>query len=165
MARDNDLVVIKGAAEFSRAIKKVNSDLPKEMQKAFKKIADHVVGEAQQKMPFVSGTAARSLKPRATGRGRAFIQFPAGGPDSGGDKDGYFPWLDFGGGKAGAVGITSSSPVAHARHTGGFKRPVKSGGRYLYPAIAESKGYISDSVDDALKHLIVSAGFDTEGHA
>ncbi len=164
MARDNDIVTIKGAAEFSGAIRKVQGDLPKHMQKAFKAIADHVVGVAQQRMPFGHGVAQRALKPRATGRGKASILYPAGGPDSRYDRDGFYPWLDFGGGKAGARGITSSTGASHARSTGGFKRPVIQKGRYLYPAIAESGPYISDAVDKEMRYLIVAAGFDTEGH-
>ncbi len=155
---------VTNIAEVSGAFKQVDVRLPKELQKRLKKVADHVVGVAQQRMPFGNGDAAKSLKPRATGRGSASILFPAGGPESFSDPVGYYPWLDFGGGKAGARGITSSSPIAHARSTGGFKRPYIKGGRFLYPAIAESQVFISDAVDDAIETLAKEAGFDTEGH-
>jgi hypothetical protein len=164
VARDNDVFVLRGQKEFVAALKKIEGDLPKEMRKAFRKIADHVVGVAQQRMPYGHGVAVRSLKPRATNT-RVFIQYPKGGPEARNDKDGYYPWLDFGGGKAGARGITASSPIAHAKHTGGFKRPVISKGRYLYPAVGESTGFVSDAVDDVLRDMIVKAGFGTSGHA
>jgi hypothetical protein len=163
VARDSDVFVIKGEKEFIAAIRKVDRDLPKQMNKAFKEIAKHVVGVAQQRMPFLHGVGAKSLKPGGSA-GRSFISFPKGGPEWGHEKAGFYPWLDFGGGKAGARGITASSPIAHAKHTGGFKRPVITKGRYLYPAIAGSGPFISDAVDDEMKRLIVAAGFDTEGH-
>jgi hypothetical protein len=161
--RDQSVQLI-GEKEFVAAIRKVNRDLPKHMSKAFKAIADHVVGVAQQRMPFGHGTAAKSLKPHGTTRG-AWISFPKGGPESRDDKAGYYPWLDFGGGKAGVRGITSSSDASHERSVSqAFKRPPIHGGRYLYPAVSESREFIADAVDKEMKYLIVAAGFDTEGH-
>ncbi len=162
MAREGTVVIIEGEREFIAAIRKVDGDLPKHMSKAMKAIAEHVVGVAQQRMPFFHGVAQRALKPHGTTAG-AYITFPKGGPEAHNDKAGFYPWLDFGGGKAGARGITSSS-AAHEKSLGGFKRPVIQKGRYLYPAIAESGPYIADAVDEEMKHLIVAAGFDTEGH-
>ncbi len=146
---DSVRVNVSGISEVSGAFKQVDARLPKELQKKLKAVADHVIGVAQQKMPYQSGAAETSLKPRATGRGSASILFPAGGPDSAHDPVGYYPWLDFGG-KTGR------------QH--GIKRPVIKGGRYLYPAIAESQAYISNAVDDAIETLAKEAGFDTEGH-
>ncbi len=141
---------VKGIKELSRSLGEVDAGLPKELQKAFKKVAAHVIGTAQQRMPIVSGTAAKSLTPRATGRGSAGIAYPAGGPDSAGSKDGYYPWLDYGG----TVGRSH-----------GISRDRVKGGRYLYPAIADSKEYISDAVDDVLEELIKRADLETSGHA
>lgn len=163
MAREGFTVVVEGEREFVAALKKVNADLPKHMAKAFKVIAVHVVGVARSKMEFGSGPAAMSLKPHGTTR-EASITFPAGGPESRNDKAGMYPWLDFGGGKTGVRGVTSSTGASHERSSSQqFKRGVPKGGRYLYPAIAESTGFIADSVDKEMKYLIVAAGFDTEG--
>jgi hypothetical protein len=151
-------VEVIGLRELTTALRQVDKALAKDLRGAFKAIADHVVGAAQQKMPFGSGTAAKSLKPRSTDRG-ATINFPRGGPGSRDDKAGYYPWLDFGGGKAGARGITSSSPIAHAKSTGGFKRELVPGGRYLYPAIGESREYIATEVDKAIGEIARKAGF------
>jgi hypothetical protein len=166
-------VQLVGEKEFVAAIRKVNRDLPKHMSKAMKAIAVHVVGKARGKMEFGDGPAAQSLKPHGTTKG-AYISFPGGGPTARGDKAGEYPWLDFGGGKTGVRGITSSTGASHQAATdsrghrldrgSGFKRPVIIGGRYLYPAISESGPYISDAVDKEMKYLIVAAGFDTEGH-
>jgi hypothetical protein len=164
VAREGRVVVIEGEREFVAAIRKVNADLPKHMAKAFKAIAVHVVGVAQQRMPFGHGTAAKSLKPHGTTSG-AWISFPKGGPESAHEKAGYYPWLDFGGGKTGVRGISSSEPITHERSASQrFKREPIQKGRYLYPAVAESGSFIADAVDKEMKYLIVAAGFDTEGH-
>ncbi len=159
MADTSVRVNVSGIKEVAQAFQAVDDRLPKELQKDLKRVADHVIGVAQQRMPYDSGTAAHSLKPRATGRGTASILFPAGGPDSRGDKDGYYPWLDFG-------GTTGRGHVAngHNGFGGAIKRTRVKGGRYLYPAIAESQQYISDAVDDSIERLAKEAGFDTEGH-
>ncbi len=164
MARDSGFtVVVENEREFVAAIRKVNRDLPKHMSKAFKAIAVHVVGVARGKMEFGSGPAAQSLKAHGTTR-EASITFPAGGPESRGDRTGMYPWLDFGGGAPGVRGVTSSTGASHERSSSqAFKRGIPKGGRYLYPAIAESTGFIADAVDREMRYLIVAAGFDTEG--
>lgn len=147
-------VEVRGLRDLSRAFKQVDADLPKELRDEMKAIADHVVGVAQQRMPFRTGTAARSLKPRATQRG-AGIAFPGGG-DRG--KAAYYPWLDFG-------GTTGRGHVSngHNGYGGSITRQRIAGGRYLYPAIAESKGYIAEAVDDAVVKVAKGAGFEVRG--
>lgn len=140
-------VQVTGLRELQAAFRQVDKELPKELRKAFKVIAAHVAGVAQQRTPFVEGTAARSIRPRATQKG-AGIAFPGGGPESAGTKDGYFPWLDFGG----ATGRNKS-----------IKRERIKGGRYVYPAIAESVEYIADEVYDAIGEAAQHARFETRG--
>lgn len=151
-------VNVRGIREVVGAFRQIDRDLPKELQKKFKAVADHVVGVAQQKMPFVSGEAARSLRPRATQRG-AGIAFPAGGTPWQGVKADYYPWLDFG-------GTTGKGHVSngHNGFGGSVKRARVKGGRYLYPAIGESKEFIRDHVDDAIEDVAKHAGFTTTGH-
>lgn len=163
MADRSVRVEVRGLKELSAAFAAVDKDIPKELQHALKDVSIHVIGVAQQRMPYLRGTAQNALRPRATGRGSAGIAFPGGGPGSGKDKAGFYPWLDFGGGKAGARGITSSSPIAHKKSTGGFKRPVIKGGRYLYPAIAESKDYIADKVYEAIERVAEEHKFEVRG--
>lgn len=147
MADSSVRVEVRGLRELQGAFKAVDSDIPKSLRIAMKAIADHVVGEAQQKMPFISGEAAHSLKPRATQRG-AGIAYPGGGPGSGKDKGAYYPWLDFGGRTGRKRSIT---------------REVIKGGRFLYPAIAESKQYIEDHVNEAVEDAAKRAGFEVRG--
>jgi hypothetical protein len=149
-------VKVLGIRELSTAFKAVDSTLSKEMRLSLKAVADHVVGIAQQKMPFQSGTAASSLKPRATAKG-AGIAFPDGGTPWRGVKADYYPWLDFG-------GTTGKGHAAsgHNGFGGGVVRPIVKGGRFLYPAIAESKEYISSEVDKAVQTVAKDAGFDTK---
>lgn len=150
----------RGIAELARAFRAMDADLPKRLRVEYRKVADHVVGVAQQRMPFVSGTAAKSLRPVA-GQKYAGISFPAGGPGSGGDKDGYYPWLDFGG----TVGRGRVSAGGHmaASSSGNVIRPVVKGGRYLYPAIAESRDEIEQGTGDAIEAAAHGQSFDTEG--
>jgi hypothetical protein len=153
-----DSVTVRGIGEVVRAFREVDRDLPKELQKRFKAVATHVVGVAQRRMPYSTGTAARSLRPRATQKG-AGIAFPAGGRDSATDKAGYYPWLDFGG----TTG-RGHQGSGHDTFGGAIKRERITGGRYLYPAIGESKEYIREATDDAIEDTAKDAGFTTTGH-
>lgn len=145
---DDVRVNVRGLRELSAAFRAVGNGLPKELQGKLKAVADHVVGVAQQKMPFRTGEAARSLRPRATQKG-AGIAYPKGGTPWQGEKADYYPWLDFGG----------TTGKGHS-----VKRPVIKGGRYLYPAIGESKAFIAEHVDDAIETTAERAGFTTTGH-
>jgi hypothetical protein len=140
-------VLITGLRELQAAYRSIDRELPKLLRVAMKGIADHVVGVVQQRMPWESGEAAKSLKPRATQLG-AGIARPAGGTPWRGEKADYSPWLDFGG----AVGRKHS-----------VIRPVVKGGRYLYPAIAASKGETLDEAAKAIKKAASDQGFETKG--
>jgi hypothetical protein len=115
-------------------------------------------------MEFGSGAAASSLKAGAGVRG-AWVSFPRGGPGSAGDPVGYYPWLDFGGAVPYGRGVSSSSPIAHAKSTGGFRRPItRTGGRYIYPAIddARQSGFIRDEAVKALVQAALNENFRAE---
>lgn len=137
-------VEIHGVRELNSALKKVDAELPKELRVRFLGIANEVIGVAQQKMPYQTGEAANSIKPRASQKG-AGIAFPAGG---GVYKAAYYPWLDFGG----AVGRKKSSV-----------RPFIKTGRFIYPAIEESKGDIEEAALDAVEAMADAASLDTRG--
>jgi len=151
-------VNVRGLREVAGAFRAVGHGLPKELQQGLKKVADHVIGTAQQRMPFGTGEAAASLRPRATQRG-AGIAFPAGGTPWQGVKADYYPWLDFG-------GTTGRGHVSngHNGYGGSIKRDRVKGGRYLYPAIAESREYIAEQVDIVVERISKEAGFTTTGH-
>ncbi len=82
-------IEVKGVSELVRAFKKVDSDIPAGFRKEMLVIATNIVGQVQQQVPWKTGKAARSVRPRASQRG-AGIAF-------GGSSAPYYPWLDFGG--------------------------------------------------------------------
>lgn len=128
--------------ELNRAFKQVDANLPKELRLAFKQIASDVASRAARKVPRVTGNAASSITPRASGSS-AGIAF-------GGSRAEYYPWLDFGG----RVGRSRS-----------VYRDVISGGRYVYPTIAESRDDIGRMADDAIQLVARRADFETRGSA
>jgi hypothetical protein len=141
-------VEVRGIRELNRAFRAVDTDLSKELKSAFRAVAEHVVGIAQQRMPYKSGGAVKSVKPRAssTGAGIAF----------GGNAAPYEPWLDFGG----STGRGHKPKVAGS---GAIKRPFIKEGRYVYPAISESKDYTMDEVGKAIDSIARGAGFEVKG--
>ena len=143
---------VRGIPELSRALKAVDADLYKALRLGMKAIADHVVGIAQQRMPYVTGTAARSVRPRATAKGAA-IAFPRGADQGGAD---YYPWLDFG-------GSTGRGHKVGQAWSGSIIRDTPKGGRYVYPAIAESRDYIGRTAYDLIEDVARRNGFGTEG--
>jgi hypothetical protein len=167
-------VQVTGIPELMRALREMEPDTYKELRASLKQVADHVVGKAQQRMPFgpPSLHAMQSaLKPSATSQG-ARITFPAGGADSRDDPLGYYPWLDFGGtvgrGRVSAGFTIDKRGRAHSSHQvasreGGVIRPVVKGGRFLYPAIAESGPEIEKDVYAAVERAAHHNNLDTEG--
>jgi hypothetical protein len=137
-------VAIRGLAELQGAFRSVDRDIPKQLRLAMKAIADHVVGVAQQKMPWQTGEAERSLRPRSSATG-AGIARPAGGTPWRGEPADYYPWLDFG-------GTTGRGHQTRGHNGGGgsIVRPIVKGGRYLYPAIAQSSKFIAEQAEGAV---------------
>jgi hypothetical protein len=90
----------------------------------------------------------------------ASIRYPAGGRGSSGDAVGYVPWLDFGGAPATGRGVT-----AHSRRQAGagVRRAVLKEGRYVYPAILESKDYIVEQAEDLVQDIARHEGFEVRG--
>jgi hypothetical protein len=144
-------VRVTGIAELSRAFRKVDAELPKELKGAFRAIAEKVIGVAQAKMPSVSGRAKGSLKPRSTAKGAA-IAF-------GGNAAAWEPWLDFGG----TTGRGHKSQAGKGIGGGAIKRPIIAGGRYVFPAISESHDLIIHEVNEAVVAVAKKAGFETRG--
>lgn len=133
-------VKITGLRELGRAFRQMDVDLPKELKAEFLPVAQRVVGVVQQRMPHRSGRAQGSVKARASARGASIA--------AGGRAAPYYQWLDFGG----SVGRNRS-----------VKRTMPKGGRYIYPAIAESRDEIVKGADEAVAKVARSAGFGTRG--
>lgn len=127
-------IKIKGLKEFSRALRKVDSDLPKALRIANNEAADIVVEWAVPHVPKRTGKAAASLKAKST-RTAARV---AGGSSSAP----YYPWLDFGG----RVGPQNS-----------VRREFIKEGRYMYPGYRANHDQIIERLEVSLRDLAVSA--------
>lgn len=140
---------IHGLRELGQAFKQVDREYGKQLQRGLKGIMETVAGAIRSKAP---GGAGAYVKARATQRGGSIV-FPGGEGTDPGDQ---FPWLDFGGstGKGHQVGMPWSGSVERERI---------SGGRYVYPAIAENRGEIQDRAGDLLLDTAKDAGFVTHG--
>lgn len=101
---------IEGLAQFSRNLRKLDSDLPKALRVAMNEAADLVVTDARALVPKRSGKAAKSIRAAST---RTAVRVKAGGT-----RAPYYSWLDFGG----RVGRKKAT-----------RRPFLKEGRYLYP--------------------------------
>lgn len=149
---DDVKVQVRGLAELRKAFRDVSKDIPKEMGRAFKAVAETVAGRARAKVPSRSGRAASSIVARGSQRGAA-IAF-------GGTRAEYFPWLDFGG----SVGRGHKPGQAWS---GAIKREwmgLPNGqGRYVYPAIRQSRPEIEQAADAAIVAAARRAEFDFGG--
>ncbi|MFI7677869.1 hypothetical protein [Actinophytocola sp. NPDC049390] len=105
-------VKIKGLAEFSRNLRKLDSELPKALRLAHNEAGQLIVDYAKPRVPRRTGRAAGTIKTRST-RTETRVQ-------GGSKRAPYYPWLDFGG----RVGRSRS-----------VRRPFIKQGRYLYPAL------------------------------
>lgn len=130
---------IEGLNEFSRALKKLDADLPKMIRVANNSAADLLIAKTRPLIPSRSGKAQNSLKARST---RTSARIQVGGP-----KAPYYPWLDFGG----ATGKQKS-----------VVRPFYSEGRYLYPTLRKHRDEIGQMQHDAMADIARAAGLDVE---
>lgn len=143
MAADKSVrVELRGVKELNRAFRQLETGMDVELRLAFKAIAQQVATRVAAKVPRLTGTAAGSVKPRASGG--------SAGVAAGGARAEYYPWLDFGG----RVG----------RSKGNYRELVV-GGRYLYPTIGESKEDIGRMADEAIQIVARKADFETRGSA
>jgi hypothetical protein len=151
MANKNAGIHVTGIPELTRALKATDAEALKRLKVAMKAIAQHVIRKAEGR-----GAPGGILKPRATQKG-AGIAFPRGGPGSGGERDAFYPWLDFGGGNPIGRGVRATTGGVGAR------RRVIPEGRYVYPAIGSSKGYIEDRAYEAITEAAKANGFEVRG--
>lgn len=128
---------IQGLAEFNRALRKIDSDLPKALRLAQNEAAQIVVDWAKPRVPKRSGKAARSVKAKST-RTSARVS-------GGGARVPYLPFLDYGG----SVGRNRS-----------VKRPFLKGGRYIYPGYARNQEKVAEKLTEALVRVASNAGIE-----
>lgn len=143
----NNRVVVTGLRETTKAIKAMETEAPKVLRMAMKRVADVVIVKIRAKMPSRTGKAAHSVKPRGGVRGVGIAMGGAVAP--------YAPWLDFGGttGRGHRPGQPRTGSV-YRRYMG---RPVGKG-RYLYPTIEENIDEIQDVFVEELNGLLRQYG-------
>lgn len=134
-----DPIKIDGLAEFTRNLKKLDTDLPKALRMAFNSAADVVVTDARPRIPSRSGKAKASVKARSTQTASRVV--------GGSRRVPYYPWLDFGGkvGKGGSI-----------------RRPFLKEGRYIYNAYFKNRDRYAELVESALLDVARQAGIEAD---
>ena len=136
----SDAVKIDGLTQFSKAIKDIDSGLPKMLRLALNKSADLVVTSARPRVPTHSGRAKASIK-AASSQDKVRIK-------AGGSKAPHYPWLDYGG-----EGRRKGRPTA---------RPFQRSGRFLYPVYYAKRdsGEFIAIMNAALLEVVDAAGIE-----
>lgn len=132
-----DRIRVEGLAEFSRALRKMDTNLPKALRVALNDAADIVVEGARALVPRRTGKAAKSLRKAAT---RTLVRVSAGGP-----RAPYYAWLDFGG----RVGRRDSVARRFYRE-----------GRYIYPTYAKKRPDVQRAMSRAITGIARDAGLE-----
>jgi HK97 gp10 family phage protein len=133
----SEAIKIEGLNEFVRNLKKLDTDLPKAVRKAFNTAADVVVDDARPSIPKRTGKAQASVRAQST-QTEARVK-------GGGKKAPWYPWLDFGG----RVGRKKS-----------VKRAFLKEGRYIYAAYFKNRdsGKFEEVMTGALVAVVEGAG-------
>ena len=134
-----EAIRIDGLREFRRALKTMDSGLPRTMRLALNSAADIVVGEAKPRVPRRTGRAAGSIRAASTQR--------AARVRGGGARVPYFAWLDFGG----RTGRNRS-----------VRRAFYKEGRYVWKAFGVRRADITATLEKALVGLATSAGLEVK---
>lgn len=134
------VIKVDGLAQFSRALRRIDNDAPKELRVVQNRAASIVADRARPRVARDSGRAQRSVKASST---RTLSRVKGGGP-----KQPYYPWLEFGG----RVGKRRS---IHRRH-------IKSG-RYIYPSYAAKKAVVQAHLTIGMIKLAERQGWKVNG--
>lgn len=128
-------IQVRGLKEFSRGLKKVDKEAPKQLRLALNGSVDFLISKARPKIPTRTGAARASLRARSS---RTEARISAGGP-----RAPYYAWLDFGG----RTGRRRS-----------VRRPFIKGGRYLFPTLAEHRDEFQRRAEQAMTQVARDAG-------
>lgn len=132
-------IKVDGLAQFSRNLKKLDSDLPKGLRIAHNEAGQLIVNYARPKVPKDSGKAAGTVKAKSTRT--------EGRVSGGSARYPYYAWLDFGG----RVGKNKS-----------VSRPYIKSGRYLYAGLSNQFGEIMEVLNNALLDVAKQAGVEVD---
>lgn len=130
-------VQVTGIKELQRALRQMDSDLPKQLRVALNNAGQLVVDWAQPRVAKRSGRAAGSIKLRSSQREAKIA--------AGGRRAPYYPWLDYGG---------------NAGPGKGNYRTFRKEGRYIYPGVRENKDKIQAALQTELSKLIAASGLE-----
>lgn len=133
-------IKIDGLTQLSKALRKVDSEAPKQLRLVGNQAANLLIDKTRPKIPRVSGAAAGSLKAKST-RTSTRVQI-------GGTRARYYPWLDFGG-----EGRIAGRPV---------HRQFIREGRYLYPTLDQERSAITDLLQTGIVAVAQGAGLDVD---
>lgn len=126
---------VEGIPELRRSLRDLENGAQKELRLVLNEGADIVADEADNRVPVRSGTAAGSVRARSTQTEGRVV--------GGGSRAPYYPWLDMGG----RVGRNKS-----------IKRPYRSQGRYLFPALESKSDDVMRKLADGIDKLIRKHG-------
>lgn len=134
-------IKVEGLKEFSRALRGMDRELPKELRKGLNDLAESVIEEARPLAPSRTGAFRRSMKARST---RTLARAAVGAA-----RVPYGPWIEFGG----RVGPRQS-----------VVRTFKKRGYHLYPTYDRMKasGEIEAKLSDVLRAVGQKAGLEVD---
>lgn len=130
-------IEVTGLKEFQRALKEMDTGLPKKIRVALNTASELLISWAKPRVPRKTGKAAGSLKVRSSQRTARVA--------AGGQRAPWFPWLDFGG----AVGRNDAT-----------KREFIKTGRYIYPGLEHNRDEITEQMAKALTDLAREVGLE-----
>jgi hypothetical protein len=137
----SESIKVTGIREFQRALRAMNTDLPKQVRIVLNEAGQIIVDYDQRNMPRRSGRAIASVKARSSQRQARVV--------IGGSRAPYVAWLDFGG-----EGRRKGRPAA---------RPFIKEGRYTYKGLRVRRDDITEVMARGLAELAKSAGLEVTG--
>jgi hypothetical protein len=133
-------ITVTGLREFQRALKDMDTGLPKMIRVVLNDATGVVIDWARPRIPSRTGRARASLKARSSQRvARVAL---------GGNRAPWVPWLDFGG-----EGRRKGRPPA---------RPFIRDGRFLYQGLKVKRAQVTDMMAAGLTELAKSSGLDVD---
>ncbi len=139
-------VQITGLRELRRALRAVDVELPRQLSRDLKEVAELVAARARSKVPHRTGRTAASIRPVVV-RGGAAVR-------AGGARVPWYAWLDFGGERR-HMGPHHEHKVPHLQPS----REHLRRGRYLYPALDEVTAELEDRTRVVLDRVFEAAGW------
>jgi hypothetical protein len=128
-----DKITLRGVKEFQKALREMDSDLPKQIRVILNDATELVLSYAVPRFPRLTGRAAGSLKSRSSQREARIAM--------GGARAPYAPGLDFGG----------NAP----------RFPdYRAGGRYVYKGLEFNRDEITERMSKGLHDLAAGAGLE-----